>query len=129
MDVVTIATYVRPEEAHLARLRLCREDIPAFVVEDTGWQLIWTWTLFIGSARLLVAESDIESAIELLRNEPVVSVTDARPAECPHCGAVTVKPYVTPYRLAIPGLVLGWPLVLFARWHRWQCGECGNTWR
>jgi hypothetical protein len=129
MDVVTIATYAKPEEAHLARLRLCREDIPAYVVGEHVVQMSWRHTITVGGVRLQVAEDDIEEAQALLRAEPVVMEGPDCCVSCPQCGTEKAEIYFWARRCAGLTVVFALPLFLLSRWHRWKCGTCGHTWR
>jgi hypothetical protein len=129
MDVVTIATYAKPEEAHLARLRLCREDIPAFVIGEAVVQLNWAWTILVGGVRLQVAEDDAENARRVLRAEPVVMEGPNSSVLCPHCAGEDVEVYFKARRLGVLSLFLHFPFFFFTRWHRWKCAKCGRTWR
>src|SRR4051812_45898526 len=129
MDVVTVATYAKPEEAHLARLRLCREDIPAFVIGENTVQMAWTWTILVGGVKLQVAEEDFDRARELLKAEPVVKDGPTSSVACPNCGSEQVHPYSRARTTAGLSLLLGLPLFFFTRWHRWECSNCGHSWR
>src|SRR6187551_3432802 len=129
MDVVTIATYAKPEEAHLARLRLCREDIPAFVKGEHLVQTAWTWTILVGGVKLQVAEEDAEEALALLRAEPVVTEGPDSSPPCPKCGAEQTELYFWARRCAGLSLFIGLPLMFLTRWHRWECSSCKHTWR
>jgi hypothetical protein len=129
MNVVTIATYAKPEEAHLARLRLCREDIPAFIKDEHLVQTAWTWTILAGGVKLQVSEDDAEEARALLRKEPVVMEGPDSSAPCPKCGTDQTEVYFWARRCAGLSLFLGLPLTFFSRWHRWKCRTCGHTWK
>jgi hypothetical protein len=129
MDVVTIATYAKPEEAHLARLRLCREDIPAFIKDEHLVQTAWTWTILAGGVKLQVAEDDAEQARALLRAEPVVVEGPNSSTPCPKCGAEHTEVYFWPRRCAGLSFFTVLPFMFFTRWHRWECPHCRHTWK
>ena len=130
MDIVSIATFARPEEAHLGRLRLERDGIPAYVADEHVLQLDWILTSVIGGVRLMVGEEDVEDALAILRAEPVCTEAAAIDSvTCPRCESTEPEFYLPPRRLGVLGLFLGFPLLFFTRWHRWKCSACGNTWR
>jgi len=129
MDVVTIANYARPEEAHLARLRLCREDVPAFVVDEALVQMNWLFGFMLGGVRLQVAEDDIEKALAILKAEPVVAQGPNPLVTCPACGSQNAEVYFRAGAFGWMSLVFHVPLFFFTRWHRWKCLGCGTTWK
>jgi hypothetical protein len=130
MDIVSIATFAKPEEAHLGRLRLERDGIPAYVADEHVLQLDWALTNAVGGVRLMVSEDNVEEALAVLKAEPVCTEAAAiNSMTCPRCENAQPEFYLGPRRLGVLGLIIGLPLLFFTRWHRWRCGACGNTWR
>ncbi len=111
---VTVATYVFPWEAQLAKARLESEGIQSVVADEITAGLYGANA--IGGIRLRVREEDAERATELLstlRPLPeiyLVTEEDARRVRCPECRSEHVSPE-------------GW----FRR--RWSCSACGAVWR
>ena len=68
--MTTIATFNKPEEAHLLRMRLESAGIGAFLVDEGVTQM--EWGLFTGGVRVQVAEENVEAARAFLdaANEP-----------------------------------------------------------
>jgi hypothetical protein len=130
MDVITIATFAKPEEAHLGRLRLERDGIPAYVADEHVLQLDWKLTNALGGVRLMVAEDDVEEALGILKAEPVCTEADAiNSVTCPRCENQKPEFYLRPRRMGMLSLLFPLPWLFFTRWHRWRCQECGHTWR
>ncbi|HSI61706.1 MAG TPA: DUF2007 domain-containing protein [Candidatus Saccharimonadia bacterium] len=130
MDVITIATFAKPEEAHLGRLRLERDGIPAYVADEHVLQLDWKLTNALGGVRLMVAEDDVEEALGILKAEPVCTEADAiNSVTCPRCENQQPEFYLRPRRMMMLSLFFPLPWLFFTRWHRWKCQECDHTWR
>jgi len=111
---VTVATYVFPWEAQLAKARLESEGIESVVNDEITAGLYGANA--IGGVKLRVREEDAERATALLSTmQPLpeiylVTEEDARRPRCPECRSENVAPE-------------GW----FRR--RWSCSACGAGWR
>jgi ribosomal protein L37AE/L43A len=111
---VTVATYVFPWEAQLAKARLESEGIESVVNDEITAGLYGANA--IGGVKLRVREEDAERATALLSTmQPLpeiylVTEDDARRPRCPECRSEHVAPE-------------GW----FRR--RWSCSACGAVWR
>jgi DNA-directed RNA polymerase subunit RPC12/RpoP len=64
--VKVIATYSKPEEAHLLRARLEAAGIPAFVRDENLVSMDWFYSNAIGGVRVEVQDEDEASAKEIL---------------------------------------------------------------
>ena len=62
--MTTIATFNKPEDAHLLRLRLESGGIAAFLVDENVTQM--EWSFLTGGVRVQVANEDVAAARELL---------------------------------------------------------------
>ena len=58
----TIATFSKPEEAHLFRTRLGAAGIPAYVQDEHFIQMDWLYSNAIGGVRVQIADEDVEAA-------------------------------------------------------------------
>jgi hypothetical protein len=126
--VKTIATFSKPEEAHLFRTRLEAAGIPAFVQDEHIVQMDWLYSNAIGGVRVQIADQDIEAAREFLGADTEQQPVDAAEAICPVCSSPQIESYEFPRRVAFLTLLLfGIPL-LFSR-RRWRCSSCGHVWR
>ena len=111
---VTVATYVFPWEAQLAKARLESEGIQSVVADEITAGLYGANA--IGGVKLRVREEDAERATTLLstlRPLPeiyLVTEEDAHRVRCPQCRSEHVS-------------TEGW----FRR--RWSCSTCGAVWR
>lgn len=65
--MTTIATFSKPEEAHLLRMRLGSEGIEAFIQDENLVQMDWLLSNAVGGVRLQVADEDAEAALELIQ--------------------------------------------------------------
>lgn len=64
--MTTIATFNKPEEAHLLRMRLEAGGIAAFLLDENLVQIDWLLANAIGGVRVQVADEDVAAAHELL---------------------------------------------------------------
>lgn len=60
--MTTIATFSKPEEAHLLRMRLESVGIPAYVQDENLIQADWFHSNAIGGVRVQVADQDVPEA-------------------------------------------------------------------
>lgn len=63
--MVTVAAFFKPEEAHLARMRLEAAGIEAFL-RDENFTQIWGFSVDSGGVKLEVADEDAEAALAVL---------------------------------------------------------------
>lgn len=69
--MTTIATFNKPEEAHLLRMRLESGGIEAFLVDENVTQM--EWALFTGGVRVQVADEDVEDVRAFLASDEAAS--------------------------------------------------------
>ena len=62
--MTTIATFNKPEDAHLLRLRLEAGGIAAFLQDENATQV--QWSFLTGGVRVQVADEDMAAVRELL---------------------------------------------------------------
>lgn len=124
----TIATFSKPEEAHLFRLRLEAADIPAYVADEHFVQMYWLYSNVIGGVRVQIADEDVEPAREFLAADSPQPCPDAVDVMCPSCGSSGTAPDEWPRRLAYFTLLVVHFPVLIGR-HRWRCGACDHVFR
>lgn len=89
----TVATFWKPEEAHLFRLRLGEAGIPAFLQDEHITQIHPWRAAAIGGVRVQVTEADFDAAQRLapgLKPEsgPKAMPLDPDAIECCCCGAL-----------------------------------------
>ena len=71
--MTTVATFSKPEEAHLFRMRLEAAGIPAFVQDEHIVQMDWLYSNAIGGVRVQIADEDVPAAREFLATGSVSS--------------------------------------------------------
>lgn len=124
----TIATFSKPEEAHLLRMRLGAAEIPAFIQDEHMVQLSWLWSNVIGGVRVQVAEEDFDVTQEFLAADTPQICADSIDVCCPSCGSHHAAPDELPRRIAyLCLLVFGFPLVWMRP--RWRCSSCDHVFR
>ena len=124
----TIATFSKPEEAHLFRTRLEAAGIPAFVQDEHFVQMDWLYSNAIGGVRVQIADDDLSAAREFLAADSPQPCPEAADVVCPSCGSHQTAPDELPRRIAFLGLlVLQFPL-LFTR-RRWRCSSCRHVFK
>jgi len=67
--VQTIATFSKPEDAHLLRMRLDAGGIEAFVQDENMVQMDWLLSNAVGGVRVQVADEDANAARDYLAND------------------------------------------------------------
>jgi hypothetical protein len=124
--MIDIATFSKPEEAHLLRMRLEAGGVAARIQDENMVQVNWLYSDAIGGVRVQVSEDDLPRALDILRDGGVEIVPDMRPA-CTRCGSANTAPDQLPRRLSFLSILLvGFP-VLFGR-RRLRCGSCNHVW-
>ena len=124
----TIATFSKPEEAHLFRTRLEAAGIPAFVQDEHFVQMDWLYSNAIGGVRVQIADDDLDSAREFLAADTPRSCPEASDVICPSCGSHDTAPDELPRRIAFLSLLLFQFPVLFTR-RRLRCCSCRHVFR
>ena len=72
----TIATFSKPEDAHLLRMRLEAGGIPAFIQDENLIQMDWLLSNAVGGVRVQVADEDVTAACQLLAEDRGVSTAE-----------------------------------------------------
>jgi len=127
MSLVTIATYSKPEEAHILRLRLGAGDVEAFVQDENTIQVDWFLSNAIGGVRVQIDDGDMERAREILRDHSDVKLEDDWPT-CPFCSSTHTAPDEFLRRLSFLFVWLASFPLPFAR-NAWKCVDCGKAWK
>jgi hypothetical protein len=77
----TVATYWKPEEAHLLRLRLCAAGIPAFLQDEHSAQIHPLRAAALGGVRVQVPEADFNAAVKLVSEITAEAVQEQMPGD------------------------------------------------
>jgi hypothetical protein len=124
--VTTIATFSKPEEAHLLRTRFEAVGLPAFVQDENIVQLNWLYSNAIGGVRVQVPDTDAAAAREFLAADAPQPSPGADDIPCPACGSHRTAPDETFRRLAFLSiLLLQFPAVCPRG--RWRCMDCRHS--
>lgn len=124
--MITIASFSKPEEAHLLKLRLEAGGVAAYVQDENMIQMNWMYSNAIGGVRVQIVEDDEERAREILR-EPPMSPEPMGMPPCPKCASTATAPDELPRRLSFLALLLaGFPLMISKT--RWRCSQCQHAW-
>jgi predicted RNA-binding Zn-ribbon protein involved in translation (DUF1610 family) len=139
---VTIATFWRHTEAHLARLRLEADGIDCLIFDEQLVATDWLMANAIKGIKLNVPEPDAAVARSLLA--PVVGRNLVEPGDaddgsrepvadgqflCPRCGSDAIYTTRISRRLAFLSiLLLGLPLPMLLARRRTRCAACGFEW-
>ncbi len=125
--MTTIATFTKPEDAHLLRMRLEASGVQAFVQDENLIQLDALYSNAIGGVRVQVADDDVSAVREFLAEDAGLPA-DADAVRCPKCGCTAIETERVSRRFAyISLLLLGLPLLLIR--HRLRCTSCLHTWK
>ena len=125
--MTTIASFSKPEEAHLLRLRLEAGGVAAYIQDENMIQLDWMYSNAIGGVKVQIAEEDIDDAREILNEQPIDSSAPETPP-CPFCLSENIQDYELPRRTSyLSFLLLGFPLLLSR--NNFKCSDCGRKWR
>lgn len=134
--MIVIGKFHDVASAEVAQSALEANGIPAWIPDSNLAGLAWTLGTALGGVRLQVREEDAEAAAALLAplDEPEdIPETEGVRQRCPNCRSEYIV-RDDQRRLKV-AMMLFWPFalvalpLLFSRWGRMKCGECGKTWR
>jgi hypothetical protein len=144
--LVTIRTFRDLGEAFVTRGLLESAGIACHLQDENLIRADWLLSNVIGGARLQVAASDEEQALEIL-SQPIPtsfemddSFAFVQPA-CPQCGSLDISlndrsqkwAATSAATLSFPPVLLGLPLLAFQKSmyvaNLWKCATCGCLWQ
>ena len=143
-QLVTVAAFNMPYQAHLAKSRLEAEGIPVFIRDEHLISINWFYSPALGGVKVQVPDVHLQEAQQILASTPDVALTDeealsATPIEepgpeppgtmeCPHCGSEGfVEELHYPVERFLNGLLLGLPWLWLGR--PLMCRACRHTFR
>jgi hypothetical protein len=124
--MLTVATFSKPEEAHMLRLRLEAGGVPAYIQDENMVQTDWLYSNAIGGVRVQIDEDDVDRAKEILEDPGIETEPVGMPA-CPTCSSTNTAPDELPRRLSFLSMLLAGIPVLFSK-TRWRCAHCRHAW-
>lgn len=89
--MVTIATFSKPEEAHLLRMRLESSGIPAFLQDENLIQMDWLLSNAVGGVRVQVADEDLQAASNFLEADHGAEPDPTEPESERSAGSRTMR--------------------------------------
>jgi len=133
-DLVTVRSFRDLPEAFVARAILEEADIPCFLRDEHMVGMIWSYSNFIGGARLQVPRENAAQADEIL-SQPIPasfatdSGADFEQPVCPQCGSLDVSQSDSDRKILAASMLIGLPLP-FRKPARdeWKCRHCGCKW-
>jgi hypothetical protein len=124
--MLTVATFSKPEEAHMLRLRLEAGGVPAFIQDENMVQTDWLYSNAIGGVRVQIDEDDADRAKEILQ-DPGIEAEPVGMPSCPKCSSTKTAPDELPRRLSFLSMMLAGIPLLFSK-TRWRCSDCQHVW-
>ena len=124
--MLTVATFSKPEEAHMLRLRLEAGGVPAYIQDENMVQTDWLYSNAIGGVRVQIDEDDADRAKEILQ-DPGIEAEPAQMPACPDCASTNTAPDELPRRLSFLSMMLAGIPFLFSK-TRWKCTDCKHVW-
>ena len=135
--LVTVASFTEPWEAHLFRLRLESEGIPAVVAHEQHVWAMWPYAMALGGAKVQVPPDEAEKAREVERRcragnyraELEVEMGPLDGVQCPDCGSARFasrQPLNQLFLLFASYLCVTVIFPIRASVHR--CRSCGTRW-
>lgn len=133
MNMVTIARYTNPLEAHIARGRLESEGIAVFIADENIVWANWLLADAIGGVQLRVALEESVRARRILDEVAETGVTEndsetvqSDTRHCPDCGSKTLHSSTLLSRLAFLSIALvNFPLPFTRQLE--HCRKCGYS--
>ena len=129
--LVTLASFIDPALAYLAKSRLEFEGIPSWVSDEYHINLQWTISLALGGVKINILESDYKDAQKVLETdcsealEYIAFPEIADDEYCNKCNSINLKLYNWNRKAAALTLLTGLPLFYFRK--RIKCLDCGNV--
>ena len=143
----TVATFLHPVDAHIARGKLEEAGIPSFLADEEIVALNYFWSNGFHGIKLQVTQENASKAIEVLLCEPEAGEYELGEKDgqiqCAQCGSYRTRyetynlklVYLASLLIALPFpakmfLVLLLPVfLLLIPKQAWSCQSCGHTWK
>ncbi len=129
--LITIRTYDKPIDAHLAKGYLENRGIPAYLADENIISLNPLYANAMGGIKLKIREEDIELAQKFLYESEHAVLTDENedPVTCPRCSSTEIFYHLTSQKNA-GGILAGILSVFFTGYPLYnrdvcKCRKCG----
>jgi len=143
-NLITIATFGKPVEAHLAQAKLASEGIEAFVQDDNLIQINWLYAQAVGGVKLQVDKTDVELALKILAEttqgfyfeenteesaEKTIQAPTPSQDLCPRCSSSQIA-YEQKTRTILSTFIsLLFMIITPFYTKKLKCHVCGHQWR
>ncbi|MGH9768185.1 MAG: DUF2007 domain-containing protein [Blastocatellia bacterium] len=132
VEVVTVASFSAPYEAHLAKGLLEANGIMAVIADEYTAGMNWLLSNAIGGVKVQVDKTDLEDALKILAlngaREEGVHEVDGYWGECPKCGSKTVE-FILERKgsVILTWVLIGAPLLFTSK--KLRRLNCNNEWK
>ena len=129
-NLVTVASFEKSYQAHLAKAQLESNDIQAFVIGDQAMEANHLFAFYPGvSIRVQVRQEDLKAAREILGDHEQAD-TPASFESCPKCESKEIRRYFSDHKTALALAYIFAPLLILAGlWGRKRrCLSCNHRW-
>ena len=95
-NLIEIASFSYPHDAHIAKASLEASDIPVFITDEYTINMQWLYSNALGGVRLLVPkdyEKEAKALISKDFSECLKEEEEIDETLCPHCGSDNVEAY------------------------------------
>ncbi|EGU32530.1 DUF2007 domain-containing protein [Vibrio scophthalmi] len=129
--MIVVARFSFPHEAHIAKASLDCAGIECYLADEHTVNAQWLYSNAIGGVRLMVHETDITVASELLNSDFSHLLSNGEDAastkreRCSCCGSTDIYAFTQGKRTAfVVFILLGFPLFFYK--HGYKCHQCGQ---
>ena len=135
---MTVESFLKPWEAHLFRLRLEAEGIPAFVTHEFHISMVWPYVLALGGAKVQVPSELHQEALEIqlmcitgnFKTLLEESFGDLDDIHCPYCSSTKFSKRTSiPVAIAAALSLLVARAMFPAKATIYECENCRRRWR
>lgn len=136
--LVTIASFINPWDAYLAKGKLEDEGIPALIADEYHVWANWIYAQALGGVKIQVFEENASAANDILSSlaqgryaeELKSEYPDLDANNCPQCGSDRYKSRMPFGFMLLAILTLGILSIIFPlRRDSHQCLRCGHKWK
>jgi len=125
-NLIEIASFSSPLEAHIAKASLEAAEIPVFIADEHTINMYWLYSNAIGGVRVLVPNEYAVEAKELISNDFSDDLEEVNEDICPKCGSKNIIAYTVGKKPAfLVFILLGFPLFFYK--HGIKCNDCGKV--
>jgi hypothetical protein len=127
--LIKVAAYTNAIEAHLARMRLEVEGVPAFVFHEHYTCLEWQISLALGGVKVYVHKNDLDHAkrIVLAHDSGDYALEDDKKIICAKCESDSIVKRRLSWKAAMLAVHFAY-IPLYFRWATLKCLRCAHEW-